>query len=548
MYKRLKFILIFFFTLALTSQVIAESDFTKVVKKIQSAVVTVITYDIDKNVSGFGTGFFVDKKGHLVTNYHVLKKAYDAQVKTYDGKVYPIKLVIAENENMDIIKVSVDIPEKLVRWTIVTGDLPNVAEQLLVVGSPMGLEQTVSEGIASAVREMPGGEKFFQISAPVSPGSSGSPVVNMKGEVIGVATFQFAEGQNLNFAVSGKSVLSLKGMKTGKTIAEWAYGISKEKLDEASSQFESGVSYAELGRYKEAIEAFKEAIRIKPDHALAHHNLGYSYAKLGRNKEAIEAYKQAIRIKPDDAEAFSSLGIAYGEIGLHKKRIEAYKQAIRIKPDDAETFFSLGISYGEIGLHKKAIEAYKQAIRIKPDDALAHCILGFCYDTLGHHKKAIEAFKQAIRINPDFANPHRGLGSSYIQLGRYKEAIGALKQAIRIDPDYASSHYGLGYSYAELGRNKEAIEAYKQAIRIDPDYAEAHHNLGLRYAHLGLNKKAIDACKQAIRIKPDDVMAHYNLGVLSLFINNTGAALEQYKILKRLDKNLANKLFNLIYP
>ena len=93
---------------------------------------------------------------------------------------------------------------------------------------------------------------------------------------------------------------------------------------------------------------------------------------------------------------------------------------------------------------------------------------------------------------------------------------------------------------------EEEIESYKQAIRINPDYADAHANLGLAYGNLGMYKEAIEACKQAIRIKPDDAKAHFNLGLIYVF-NDRGSALEQYKILKNLDSELANKLFNLIY-
>jgi len=79
----------------------------------------------------------------------------------------------------------------------------------VVLGSPLGLENTVTEGIVSALRLTQEKEDIFQISAPISKGSSGSPVVNMRGEVIGVATFQLINGQNLNFAVPGKYVVDL---------------------------------------------------------------------------------------------------------------------------------------------------------------------------------------------------------------------------------------------------------------------------------------------------------------------------------------------------
>ncbi|MGB2689724.1 MAG: trypsin-like peptidase domain-containing protein, partial [Desulfobacterales bacterium] len=73
------------------------------VKKIQPAVVTVVAYDVNRKVSNLGSGFFIDKKGYLITNYHVLKGSYAADVKTYDGKVYPIELVVAENIPSDLI-------------------------------------------------------------------------------------------------------------------------------------------------------------------------------------------------------------------------------------------------------------------------------------------------------------------------------------------------------------------------------------------------------------------------------------------------------------
>ena len=148
----------------------AVENLTILVKKIQPAVVTIISYDMDRKVLGQGSGFFVDKKGYLITNYHVLKGAHNAEVKTYDGNKYPVKLIIGENKTADLIKVLVDIPAESVQWVTVTKTTPDIAERILVVGSPMGLEQTVSEGIISGFRELPTVGKFYQISAPISPG------------------------------------------------------------------------------------------------------------------------------------------------------------------------------------------------------------------------------------------------------------------------------------------------------------------------------------------------------------------------------------------
>jgi len=87
-----------------------------------------------------------------------------------------------------------------------------------------------------------------------------------------------------------------------------------------------------LGKYTEGIEFCKQAIRIKPDHALAHYNLGNNYAGLARFEEALESYKQAIRNNPDYAEAHLNLGAAYNQLGRYEEAIDSYKQAFRIKP------------------------------------------------------------------------------------------------------------------------------------------------------------------------------------------------------------------------
>jgi len=206
-----KLSLVCFFTFIIIPQVHAEVSLTKLVEMIQPAIVTVRTYDVDNQPLSQGTGFFISSKGYLVTNYHVLEGAYSAEIITYDHKLYPIKFVVGVNNNVDLIKVSVDIwPEQSVRWLKLTKNLPSLAERVLVVGSPLGLDLTVSDGIVSAIRDIPNMGKVFQLTAPISTGSSGSPVVNMKGEVLGVASFMIRKGQNLNFAIPGKYVLDIE--------------------------------------------------------------------------------------------------------------------------------------------------------------------------------------------------------------------------------------------------------------------------------------------------------------------------------------------------
>ena len=211
------FVIVIFFIL-ICSPLYAQ-DLPEIIKKIEPSVVVIFTYDKRGNGIAQGSGFIINKKGDVITNYHVIEGAFKAEVKTIKGNVYPIKKVLADDKDSDIVYVSTGLSQSEIFPIDIVSALPDVGEKVIVIGSPLGLEQTVTDGIVSAVREIEGFGRIIQISAPISPGSSGSPVVNLQGQVIGIATFQMIEGQNLNFAIPGKRIINLKP-GSGKDLQE----------------------------------------------------------------------------------------------------------------------------------------------------------------------------------------------------------------------------------------------------------------------------------------------------------------------------------------
>jgi tetratricopeptide (TPR) repeat protein len=467
-----RFILLLLFISALEKQAIAEGNLTALVKKVQPAVVTVITYDMDKNVSGIGSGFFVDKDGHLITNHHVLKGAYSAEVRTYDGQKHPIYAIVAEDEAADLIKVLVDISTREVTYVTVSDKLPAIAERIVVVGSPLGLDQTVSEGIVSSIRKMPAIGSFFQMSAPISPGSSGSPVMNMNGKVVGVATFQAVVGQNLNFAVSGKSVKGLKHKKTDKTISQWAFSMGERKPWLAEELCKKGFKYSLEGEYNKALQFYEKATEKDPDNANAWFGLGYCYAGLDKSAEAIKAYKQGIQNNPNDAPAYQSLANYYHKLGRHKDAIETYKQVIGIDPDYGPAHFNLGILYAQLGMLDEGKDSLQEAIRINPSDASAYYYMGLTCGKLGQYEDALKAHQQVILIKPNHAPAHFYIGMMSGRLGLHEKEMIAYKQAIRINPDYAPAHFKLGEKYLAMGDKSASLAQYKILMDLDRDMAD----------------------------------------------------------------------------
>jgi tetratricopeptide (TPR) repeat protein len=461
-----------------TATAYAVAELTELVKKVQPAVVKIVVYDMKKTVSGIGSGFFVSDNGHLVTNYHVLNGAFSADVIAHDGGKYPIDFVIAQDRHSDLLKVKVDLPKMLIHWLDVTDKLPSIAEQVLVVGSPLGLEQSVSEGIVSGIREVPHLGNFFQTTAPISPGSSGSPVVDMEGNVVGVISFQSILGQNLNFAISGEKVVQLQDESAGKTLAEWTYSISNEKEKLAENLCRKGFQFSVKGEYKKALTFYKDAAEADPKDITAWYGLSQCYVGLDQPDKAINAYKEAIRFHTKDASLHYYLGNYYNRLGKHAEAIAAFKEAVRISPDSAAAFDKLGFTYSKVGLYEKAINAHNKVIRINPRSASSYFQIGVVHGKLGNYREAIVAYQKAVKINPEFALAFNNMGLLFGKSGKHKEELEAFKQAIRINPDDAVAHYNMGGAYVALGDRKSALHEYKILKELDPKKAEAlFHNI-----------------------------------------------------------------------
>lgn len=189
------------FLLAFCGQIaFAQLSATTIYKNTVKSTVTIET-DI-----GLGSGFFV-APNIIATNYHVVAGATVGQCKTNDSdKKYKIEGYVAVDKSVDLILLKV---AELNRPAIKLAASPKVeiGQKVYAIGSPKGLDATISDGIVSGLRDFEG-HKLLQITAAISPGSSGGPVLNNNGELIGIAVAQVAEGQNLNFAIP-KSYLEL---------------------------------------------------------------------------------------------------------------------------------------------------------------------------------------------------------------------------------------------------------------------------------------------------------------------------------------------------
>jgi len=189
----------------------AEMKTSQIVEKYSQSIVTIIALDVNNQPLSLGSGFFVNENGDIATNHHVLEDCAKAIIKTKKGETGAILQILNYDPQLDLIiaKTSLKFTKPL---PFGDSDTITIGEDILAIGNPAGLEGTVSKGIISGVREVDD-IKFIQITAPISPGSSGGPVFDLAGKVIGIATAYLTYGQNLNFAMPINYLKSLKPNK-----------------------------------------------------------------------------------------------------------------------------------------------------------------------------------------------------------------------------------------------------------------------------------------------------------------------------------------------
>ena len=178
-----------------------RKDIPAIAKAANGAIVSIIMSDKDGKPISQGTGFLVSNDGVILTNYHVIAEGSSAVAKFPDGALYVIDGVLVSDKARDIAVIKAH-GEDFRTLPLGNSDRVQVGEDVVAIGNPLSLESTVSNGIVSGIRAVQEeGGKYLQITAPISPGSSGGPLFNMAGEVIGITTMYLKGGENLNFAI-----------------------------------------------------------------------------------------------------------------------------------------------------------------------------------------------------------------------------------------------------------------------------------------------------------------------------------------------------------
>jgi tetratricopeptide (TPR) repeat protein len=459
----------------------AQDDLPELVRRIKPSAVAIETFDARGEKLSRGSGFFIDKD-RVVTNRHVIDGAYRAEVHLTTGNSFPVKNVLAVDAEGDVALLRVDAPANLVRPLSLDRTSPQEGESVVVIGNPFGLEGSVTNGIVSAVRDIPGFGRIIQITAPISPGSSGSPVVNMQGQVIGVATLQITGGQSVNFAIPSARIAELdRSAQTDSSpqlsLSELVAASSRNKRAQAVEYFRDGLTFLSKDDCQNALPYFKKATDSDVAYAEAWAQAGFCNEKLGRHTDAVEASRKAVNIRPSP-ESYFNIGLANYYLKQYRESEQAYRQAIKLDPyNAADAYYALGLTYREWGQFDDEVQAYKHALRLKPDYAAAYDRLGQRYLLLKKYSEAVDSFRQLAALRPGDANAQNSLGEAFEAMSKHDESVEAFRQAIRLKPDFGKAYFNLGKTLLAQGNRDAAIEQYVILQNLDQDWAERLYGL-----------------------------------------------------------------------
>ena len=372
--------------------VVHATNLPAMVQKAKPAVVEILTYDQQNKLLKTGTGFFISPDGELLTNYHVVSGGSLITAKMPNGAVFLLKSIVTASETYDVAKLQFFATD-VAYLTLGSSSSAVEGRRVLVIGNPEGLEGTVSEGIISAFRE---NRSMIQITAPMSLGSSGSPVIDESGNVIGIATQIYREGQNLNFAISAETV--------------------GDAITQSSSQ-------------PSLLDPVTPSKNVARSPTADYVRRGQQKVGEGNFEGAIADYAEAIRINPNDAEAFNSRAFAYFSLKQYSKAVSDNTEAIRIEPDNSMTFAIRGATYLRLEEYSKAIADCNEAIRLIPINSFAYGVRGNAYYSLGQYSKAISDYTESIRILPGSFAVYESRANAYDKLGKSSEAAQDRKKA-----------------------------------------------------------------------------------------------------------------------
>jgi tetratricopeptide (TPR) repeat protein len=465
----------------------ASSEEDVAVRLFRSAapsVVAVVAYDAKDNKLATGSGFFLTSDV-VVTNLHVTKGADSVSVRLPSKEEMRVIGVVGFDSNADIILFKVDGSSKHVLR--LSTELPPVGTRVYAIGSPRGLTNTLSEGLISGQRELGEGIIALQTSAPISPGSSGGPLLTRDARVVGITTASFLESQNLNLAIAAASIQKLADEdKQPVTLAE-ANKLSSAVEPHLVTVADAPQQLAAVWREAKQ-DRFAKATLLLSQIPESHHGAGYWSARgyvllwQGIYDEAYAAYRKSYALDPH-ADTLTHLALTclsnFDDTWRVDEAIAAAKAATEMAPQSAEAYNILGISYTENPgatlesrePQMKGLAALRLAVELDPEHVASRYNLAIVYLKLKEYAKATNEFNAVQDLLQNEAQCRKIIFSNATPT--------PISQWSKNESLLVLAYFGLARAYARTNQNEREAETYRKILAVEPSNGKAYAGLGM---------------------------------------------------------------------
>lgn len=297
----------------------------------------------------------------------------------------------------------------------------------------------------------------------------------------------------------GLNLLRQKNFKEATEILEKALA---QGLNTKEAFFELASAYEELQNYSRAAVYYEKYVQSEPEHPWnGWFKLAQTYQKNNDVQKAIEAYRQALKLRPEDINSNYNLALLLAASQQYAEAEQAYKKLIELNPRDSVFYYNHIIQmYDQAGLYENALEAVKKIIELNPKSEVAVYNLGIMYFKLNRLEEAAKTLNDCLALKNDYTSAWYNLGLVYSKMNRHQEATEAFKKYTELAPDDPTGWLNCGLEYMLLKRFEQALPYLETAVKLKPDDPMAQYNLAITYINLNDNYSAREVLKVLQRL------------------------------------------------
>lgn len=310
--------------------------------------------------------------------------------------------------------------------------------------------------------------------------------------------------------------------------------------------YELGWCYNDLRVYDQAISQLRRARESWSAIPKVHFELGYAFEKTGQTDSARQSYQTCLRYKPDYSGALRQLGYIEYNQDRYEPALAYFRQfeaAAKTEITEYLYFYRKGFMFNALKKFDSALVALKRAATLRPEYLNTWLEQGYAYTRLKNNEEAIGAFTKANELDPKSHIPYNGIGEVYRDNIKDREtAMSWYRKALEVKPKERKACYGLGYCLNALGRYSEAIPYLQTAVSEQADYTAAYVELGYSFYKTGNPASAITYLKKAIELNPANENSRYYLILIYVSQRNKAAAQQVLQEMRQLGSKYVAEL------